>query len=295
MSEQCIYDDERDLYMLEYPFKAEETGGTLAYPFGFEPTFHKYRLDWPKLKKNGSNIFVGSMADVFGEWVPDEWIENIFESCQRIVQHNYLFLTKNPSRYQDLATKGILPKGENLWYGFSLTNNDGAAGWQNPDYHTFVSIEPLLEDLEYFEGPHPKIADWVIIGAETGNRKGKVKPEFEWVKKIVVQCDYLNIPVFMKDSMVEIVGEKNMRRDFPEQLKVQRKSKKLKIIQETYCSKCNDVNDKKDMIAILSRSKRGEGPKHTAYLCEECFKKQCKEWNVEVPELEVFKDGKEKM
>jgi hypothetical protein len=44
------------------------------YPFGFAPTFHHYRLDEPSKLKKPSTIFVGSMADMFGEWVPDSWI-----------------------------------------------------------------------------------------------------------------------------------------------------------------------------------------------------------------------------
>ncbi|MFR1061782.1 MAG: DUF5131 family protein [Enterocloster sp.] len=59
------------------------------------PTFHKYRLNEYQNKKS-RNIFVCSMADLFGEWVPDEWIEEVFEACDNAPQHNYLFLTKNP-------------------------------------------------------------------------------------------------------------------------------------------------------------------------------------------------------
>lgn len=36
------------------------------------------------------------------------------------------------------------------------------------------------------------------------------------------------IPIFMKDSLIDIVGEKNMRRDFPEELKKKTISKKLR-------------------------------------------------------------------
>ena len=79
----------------------------------------------------------------------------------------------------------------------------------------FVSIEPLL-------GPfgHPAVGtldfiDWFIIGAETGNRKGKVVPEKAWVKEIVDYCDAAGKPVFMKDSLIPIVDEALWRRSFP--------------------------------------------------------------------------------
>lgn len=57
--------------------------------------------------------------------------------------------------------------------------------------------------------------DWMIIGAETGNRKGKVFPEKSWIEPLVEHCDKYNVPIFMKDSLVPIMGEKNMRRQFP--------------------------------------------------------------------------------
>lgn len=77
--------------------------------------------------------------------------------------------------------------------------------------HTFVSIEPLLKpfgDIEAFP-------EWAIIGAETGNRKGKVTPEREWVDTIVKQARKRGVPVFMKDSLLPVVGEENMLREFP--------------------------------------------------------------------------------
>ena len=37
-----------------------------AYPYGFTPTLHEYRLDDPKTKGFGKTVFVCSMADMFG-------------------------------------------------------------------------------------------------------------------------------------------------------------------------------------------------------------------------------------
>ena len=48
---------------------------------------------------------------------------------------------------------------------------------------------------------------YVIIGAETGNRKNKVIPKKEWVDDIVRQCDENEIKVFMKESLQEIMGD----------------------------------------------------------------------------------------
>ena len=59
------------------------------------------------------------------------------------------------------------------------------------------------------------VPGWVIVGAETGNRSGKIIPEKEWIDRIVKDCDLRGVPVFMKDSLIPVVGEENMRREFP--------------------------------------------------------------------------------
>ncbi len=91
------------------------------YPWFFNPTFHRYRLDEPRRWKKQRTIFVCSMADLFGDWVPDKWIEEVFKACEAAPQHQYLFLTKNPARYRELRNAGKLPIKVNFWYGTTVT------------------------------------------------------------------------------------------------------------------------------------------------------------------------------
>lgn len=180
-----------------------------------KPQFFPERLEQLKSKKP-KNIFMDSMSDI-ADW-KDEWVEEVFKAIEKNPQHNYLFLTKRPYIYERL--KNLFHKS-NVWCGataidkFSCIMNDCLLDKVH-DCNTFLSIEPLLEEVGFGLGPY---VDWVIVGAETGNRKGKVKPELEWIEKIVWECDNRNIPVFMKDSLLPIVGERNMRRELPEGLK----------------------------------------------------------------------------
>lgn len=185
------------------------------YPYGFHPTFHRYRLDQPKKWVKPKTIFVCSMADLFGEWVPDTWIQDVFNACEESPQHRYLFLTKNPKRYTQVKR----PAGDNFWFGTSICSNDDL---EMADYlpitsNVFYSIEPIMEDLH----PEDMVAftrypvRWYIIGAETGNRKDKVIPKKEWIDHICEVADKNGTAVFMKDSLIPIVGEENMRREFP--------------------------------------------------------------------------------
>ena len=194
---------------------AVSAGKKVPYPFNFEPTFHKYRLNEYQNKK-GRNIFVCSMADLFGEWVPDEWIEEVFKACHDATQHNYLFLTKNPERYAELG----MPCGNYLWYGTSVCKKDDIQKCKCLPLggKKFVSIEPILEDLDIIGEPIINYVDWVIIGAETGRRKNKVIPERKWIEDIVNECKENGTAVFMKSSLSDIWGEPLIQ-EFPEELK----------------------------------------------------------------------------
>ena len=223
------------LWILEEPFKNNQ-GKVTPLPTGFEPTLHRYRLPMPAQKKKPANIFVCSMADLFGEWVPDSWIKEVFEACAAAPWHNYLFLTKNPKRYWALHDKGILPDKENYWFGATLTRGaeENNIACSLPEYtgrprpthrNTFVSVEPLLDDIEGahpmggFFAYYPAVAKWAILGAETGSSKNKVIPKKEWIEKIVKACKKADIPVFMKDSLKEI-WEDPLIQQFPKALQL---------------------------------------------------------------------------
>lgn len=222
----AIRNDSKELYTLDEPLRTSATyeylrelgineGRIQPYPFGFAPTFHRYRLDELRRWTKPRTIFVCSMADLFGEWVPDKWIREVFEACEAAPQHRYLFLTKNPVRYIELAKKDMLPRQH--WYGYSATQENQLLRFHHADdcpcINLFVSIEPIHGPFEQGFSTHCP-ADWVIVGAETGNRKGKVIPKREWIDFILKDCEYSGRPIFMKESLRHIMGA-DFRQEFP--------------------------------------------------------------------------------
>lgn len=201
------------------------------YPYGFKPTFHRYKLDEPQKWKKPRTIFVCSMADLFGEWVPDEWIAEVLKACDAAPQHRYLFLTKAPSRYEKISS--LMPSWEEMYleksrpvmmFGASATDDAmmAVAYKSNADW---VSIEPILEPIEpeWFISSNGDINgdynefrrwDWVVIGAETGNSKHKTVPKKEWVEEIAKVCKEYGTPVFMKDSLRDLMRD-SFRQEFP--------------------------------------------------------------------------------
>lgn len=205
-----------ELYVAERPTRLKTKEGgyrrPTPYPKGFAPTLHAYTLTYPEQRKAPSNIFVGSMSDLFGAWVPDEWIERIFDACRRAPQHTYMFLTKNAQRYCDLANAGKLPRKPNFWYGTTVTGKGASIFAEGIRYNTFLSIEPLLEDIDPGLGSFGGVR-WVIIGAMTGPGSAKRQPQREWVDKIVEAARITSAAVFMKDSLRPVYG--NLIRKYP--------------------------------------------------------------------------------
>lgn len=218
---------------LDYPWEQKNKDGSItnaAYPFGFSPTFHRYRLDEPQSWKKPRNIFVCSMADLFGHWVPDEWIAEVLKACDAAPQHRYLFLTKAPSRYEKISS--LMPSWEEMYLeksrpvmmcGASATD-DAMMAVAYKSNAEWVSVEPILEPIEpeWFISASGSNGDystfrrweWVVIGAETGNSKHKTVPKREWVEEIVKVCKEYGTPVFMKDSLRDLMRD-GFRQEFP--------------------------------------------------------------------------------
>ncbi len=220
---QWITEGTGEIHDLDEPVYDFDHGRNAPYPFDFDPTFHRYKLDEPQRWKKTRTIFVCSMADLFGDWVPDEWIKEVFAACEKAPQHRYLFLTKNGKRYKELYEKGIMPMGMhawNKWFGCTVEKETDEFFFNNLygngiDHQGFLSIEPMLSDFE------PGVIDqdatgikWVIVGAETGNRKGKISPQKVWVEHIAQTCKASGIPLFMKDSLRELMGD-DFKQEFP--------------------------------------------------------------------------------
>lgn len=269
---------ENDLYVLDKPFH-NVNGKVIPLPAGFEPTLHRYRLSMPQEKKLSANIFVGSMADIFGDWVPDEWIQAVFQVCAAAPWHRYLFLTKNPSRYMQLASKGLLPESNHMWYGSTVTTPDDTFWWSER-HHTFVSIEPIMASFQQPGKPVSKV-DWVIVGAETGKRKDKVIPEKAWIDSLLENCKATNIPLFMKRGeklkngayfMEQLMGAQFIQ-EFPKGLEARRpplpkhRTFVNSIRDKKACKHCGIDLQGKSAIRMAARY----------YLCPECLEEaECK-------------------
>jgi len=183
-----------------------------AFPAEFTPLFHPERLDAPahttiphahRGDAAYQRVFVCSMADLYGRWVPDEWIDEVHSSMLASPQWDYLLLTKFPARYVGLD----IPPG--AWVGTSVDEQKRVRiaedAFRNLDAKVkWLSLEPLREPLEFTD---LSMFDWVVIGAqtETHQPEGTVPafaPPFEWIARIVAQAREADCKVHMKPNLL---------------------------------------------------------------------------------------------
>lgn len=133
------------------------------YKGGFNPSLNKgeFRAKF----REGDFIFVSDMGDLFGDFVPREWISRVIEHIKQFPKSFFLFLTKNPDRYEKFLD--VMPK--NVILGATIETNRDLAYLENivsraslPSIRylamkkldwdkKFISIEPILDfDFEVF-------------------------------------------------------------------------------------------------------------------------------------------------
>lgn len=181
------------------------------YPNGFEPTFHDYRLVAPENtslptsdNERGGRVFVCSMADLFGKWVPDEWIKAVFHACLKSPHWEYIFLTKWPERYSKM------PLIKNAWYGASVIKQadvkrveSSMKRFPSKDVVKWISLEPMLEPIQFTD---LSWCDLVVIGSQTSTNQPEgfvpaFSPKFDWVVDVVNQCREANVPYYLKANL----------------------------------------------------------------------------------------------
>lgn len=173
----------------------------------FEPAFKPERLNAPKFTPFPSGasenlglktVFVCSMADLFGEWVPQEWIDAVLEAVRDAPRWNFLFLTKNPKRLVNIDW----PK--NAWVGTTVdvqqrVKDAEKAFEQISAQVRFISCEPLQEKIVF---DSMEMFDWIIIGGRSRcSRLPEFQPKWEWVESLLEQAREHRLKVYFKPNL----------------------------------------------------------------------------------------------
>jgi len=161
-------------------------------------------------------VFCGSLCDWLDMRVSGIWLQDLLNVIELTPQLTWMLLTKRPENFQarmeagrgwcrggllDDWTRRIMPKSPaNVWLGISAENQEQLERRVNllvdiPAALHFVSAEPLLGPLD-FEGDVAGVADWVIVGGESGPAARPMKAG--WVRDIRDDCLAAGVPFFFK-------------------------------------------------------------------------------------------------
>lgn len=177
------------------------------------------KLTLPLHWRNPRRVFVCSMTDLFGEWVPDEFIDRVFAVMALTPQHTYQVLTKRPERMRAFLNE--CPYGtpdKNIWLGVSAEDQKRAderipALLATPAAVRFISCEPLLGPVQMAHwltvlpggSAYEAVLDWVIAGGESG--PGARPCNIGWIRDVVGQCRNAGVPVFVKQLGANAVDD----------------------------------------------------------------------------------------
>lgn len=131
------------------------------------------RAEKPWLNGFPRIVFLNDMGDTFSNKLPLDWMAPLLPAMDKS-PHQFLILTKRPSRFAEFTAKHPLPL--NVWPGTSVTtqkttNRVAQLARVRGGGPRFVSFEPM------FEEPLPEAFDgiqWAIFGGESGDADDNV-------------------------------------------------------------------------------------------------------------------------
>ena len=160
-------------------------------------------------RKRPQNLLLTGMSD-FSDWKP-EWREEVFERITQNPQHQYIFLTKRPEKIR------FSTELDNVWFGVTVTSAKEKGRIQAMrenirGKHYQVSFEPMFDDIGKVDLTG---IEWIVVGTETGRRKGKSVSKPEWVWNLTEHAHSCDMPVFMKEDLLPVMGEEQMIQELP--------------------------------------------------------------------------------
>lgn len=177
-----------------------------------------------ELDRKPKGIFPCDMGDLFGDGVREDWTDEILDIVKKCSQHRFYLLTKKPENLPRFS-----PFPDNAWVGVTATNEGPfQVAMKHLPYVQaqvkYISFEPLLNRILTTPGQLERYVDWLIIGACTGtylelialrerysalelrrcgpNRYVALPPP-AWVREIVSAADAANVPVFIKNNILD--------------------------------------------------------------------------------------------
>lgn len=133
------------LYDCIYCFARRLIKSELGESFGksFRPKLNE--AEFTRQFNPGASVFVSDLGDLFGDWVPEEWISRVLAYIQKFPKTKFVLHTKNPSRFMDFDFSRM----SNVYLGATIETN------RYYDYITKAPA-PILRARAMEKIPHSK-------------------------------------------------------------------------------------------------------------------------------------------
>jgi protein gp37 len=141
------------------------------------------------------------MADLFGRWVPKEWVDAVLARVREAPGWTFLFLTKFPQRLTEFTF------GENCWVGTTVDCQARVANAEKAFREIkagfkWLSCEPLLEPLRFEDlGAFNRI---VLGGASRSRQTPEWRPPRAWVNALEAEADRVGVEVWEKSNLLQL-------------------------------------------------------------------------------------------
>jgi protein gp37 len=129
-------------------------------------------------RRKPTAYFWCDMTDLFGHWVPFEWIDEIISTIVASSKDRHMILTKRP----DVA----------LEY-FASGRHDGGRGPDRANYHLDDSAELKARGVDFVAGDRPDI--WLGVSCEDRERKSRL----ELLRKIPADHRFVSFEPLLED------------------------------------------------------------------------------------------------
>lgn len=200
-----------------------------AYPDGFEAHYWRpLQMEQWKKRQQRAGIFLDSMSDLMGHWVPREQIDRVLNTARACPQHIFFLLTKNAPRLLDFDFPA------NVWTGVSSPPDYMNGGRMSPMQQRvmlrkslevlnetkaripWMSFEPLSWDVSRIVSESPRNSlRWAVIGAAS-NGKAHYPPEEAHVRALIDVLDERGVKVFFKGNLRSLPwAAANWREEWP--------------------------------------------------------------------------------
>lgn len=200
------------------------------YEQGFAPSFIPSRLTAPTNTKSPDlaqisdpvermgkqNVFVCSMADLFGKWVPAEWIESVLAQIQANPQWTFLLLTKFPVRMAEFSYPANVWLGTSVDYQWAVERAEKAfikikaSGFGGV---CWLSCEPMMEQLTFNS---LDMFDWVVMGGSSASTQTpEYRPPFDDIVYLYNQARIAGCKVYQKTNLIPGMSNEQRIREYP--------------------------------------------------------------------------------